>query len=182
VIGVIVIPVVGSISHAVHGISVPSFSISTASPAPSTASPSPAAPRPVSYLTPAGLRAGLAHLKRLVPGASVILLRLDANSLNATAVGRNGVAKQVYFSPTGTFVTSAAAAGERPVPLSQVRPAAVARIVSGMRSQFHVPASRIDYMVISSPPGLAPQWIVFSKAPSHPGFAATLSGAGLHRI
>ena len=51
-----------------------------------------------------------------------------------------------------------------------------------MIEEEHVPASRIDYMVISSPPGLAPQWIVFSKAPSHPGFAATLSGAGLHRI
>jgi len=41
---------------------------------------------------------------------------------------------------------------------------------------------RIDYMVISSPPGLPTQWIVFSKAPSHPGFAATLSGASLHRL
>ena len=175
----VVASVIGAVGSAVHSVSVPSFSISTSSPAPRTPAPT---RRPVSYLTPSGLRSGLAHLKRLVPGASVILLRIDAKTLSATAVGRHGVVKQIYFSPAVTSVISATAAGERPVPLSQVRPSVVARLVSEMGSRFHVPASRIDYMVISSPPGLPPQWILFSKAPSHPGFAAALSGAGLHRI
>ena len=51
-----------------------------------------------------------------------------------------------------------------------------------MGRRFHVPARRIDYMVISSPQGLPAQWILFTKAPSHPGFGATLGGARLHRL
>src|SRR5437763_254424 len=83
--------------------------------------PSPVPVRHVSYLNPAGVRAGIAHLERVVPGARVVLFRIDAKSLSATAVGRHGI-KEVYFGPTATLVTSAPSPGERPVPISQVRP------------------------------------------------------------
>jgi hypothetical protein len=179
VIAAIAIPLL-SIGKTVHSVSIPSFNFGSTAPSPGT--PGHARTAHLSYLTPGGARAGIAHLKRVVPGASVVLFRLDAKSLSATAVGRHGAAKEVYFGPTGTFVTSAPATGERPVPLSQVRPAVVEKLVAEMRSRFHVPARRIDYMVISSPQGLPAQWIVFSKAPSHPGYAATLSGGGLHRL
>ena len=48
-----------------------------------------------------------------------------------------------------------------------------------MHARFHVRASRIDYMVISSPPGLSPHWIIFSKAPARHAYSATLGGANL---
>ena len=51
-----------------------------------------------------------------------------------------------------------------------------------MHARFHVPASRIDYMVISSPPGLSPHWIIFSKAPARHGYSATLGGANLAQL
>ena len=178
VLAAIAIPVF-SISKSVHSVSIPSFNFGSSTPSPAT--PGPTTPRNVSYLTPTGVRAGIAHLKRVVPGAGVVLFRIDATSLSATAVGRH-VAKEVYFGPTATFVTSAPATGERPVPISQVRPAVVGALVAQMNRRFHVPPRRIDYMVISSPAGLPAQWIVFSKAPSHPGFAATLTGAGLHQL
>jgi hypothetical protein len=178
VIAAVAIPVL-SITKSVHSVSIPSFNFGSSTTAPATSAPS--APHHVSYLTPAGVRAGIAHLRRVVPGARVVLFRIDAKSLSATAVGRHG-AKEVYFGPTGSLVSSAPATGERPVPISQVRPAVVATLIAQMNRRFHVPPRRIDYMVISSPPGLPTQWIVFSKAPSHPGFAATLTGAGLHRL
>jgi hypothetical protein len=183
-VAAIVIVAVGipllSIGNSVHSISVPSFNFGSSTPSPGTASPG--AVRHISYLSPSGVRAGIAHLERVVPGARVVLFRIDAKSLSATAVGRHGGAKQVYFSSGVTSVTSAPAPGQQPVPISQVSPGVVGRLVAEMGRRFHVPARRIDYMVISSPPGLPAQWIVFSTAPSHPGFAATLSGAGLHRL
>jgi hypothetical protein len=178
VLAAIAIPVL-SISKSVHSVSIPSVDFGSGTNSPGT--PAPSRARHVSYLTPAGVRAGIAHLKRVVPGARVVLFRIDAKSLSATAVGRHG-AKEVYFGPTATLVTSAPATGERPVPISQVRPAVVGALVAQMNRRFHVPPRRIDYIVISSPAGLPTQWIVFSKARSHPGFAATLTGAGLHRL
>jgi hypothetical protein len=179
VMGAIAIPIVLSVNKAVHSVSVPSFSFST----PTTPSGSPSHARRVSYLTPAGLRSGLRALRRAAPGASVILFRIDGKSLTATAVGHSGSAKQVYYGPGISSVTPVPKpSGEQPVPLSAVRPAVVARLVQEMKSRFHVPPGRIDYMVISSPQGLPVQWIIFSKAPSHPGFAASLSGGGLHRL
>jgi hypothetical protein len=180
VVVAVAVPIL-SATKAVHSIKVPAINFGSSTPS-TTGTPSPGPARAVSYLTPAGVRAGIAHLKRIVPGARVILFRVDAKTLSATAVGRHGAAKQIYFSPSTTFISSATASGQRPVPLSQVRPGVVGRLVAQMRSRFHVPPSRIDYMVISSPQGLPAQWIVFSKAPSHPGFAATLSGGGLHRL
>jgi hypothetical protein len=51
-----------------------------------------------------------------------------------------------------------------------------------MRTRFHVPSSRIDYIVLSSPAGLAIHWILFTKAPSHAGYSASLSGGHLVRL
>jgi hypothetical protein len=51
-----------------------------------------------------------------------------------------------------------------------------------MKQQFHVPPNRIDYVVLSMLPGLAPEWIAFTKAPSHPGYGAKPDGLGLHKL
>ena len=151
--------------------------------------PSPAAPtrhpaaRSISYLTEAGVRAGLARVAKLAPGARLDQVRLAATSLIALARLPSGAFKEVALESTGgPFVTSGASTGERFVTLSQIRPRAVARIVAGMKSRFHVPMARIDYMVLSSPPIGPTQWIVFAKGPRHPGFTATLAGARLTRI
>ncbi|HUO72249.1 MAG TPA: hypothetical protein VMU39_15885 [Solirubrobacteraceae bacterium] len=163
------------VSHSVKSTSsVPS--LSTPSSTPTTA---PATPPVVSYLTPRGLRAGLAHVERIVPGARLALLRIDDRSLSTTAVVHGGAPKLVYFSPAATMVTGTASTGQTPIAISQIRPGAVGRIIAAMRARFHVPPSQIDYMVISSPPGLAPHWIIFSKEPARRGYSATLSGSNL---
>lgn len=185
----IVIAGVGfGVAHSLHSaFNVPTVTFGSgaapASTAPATgAQPSPAPATAVSYLTPAGLRAGLTVAAKVVPGATLTVLRIDADSLSATATLPSGVVKELYFGPSGTDVLPGAATGERPVPLSVIRPGVVGRLVAEMDQRFHVPADRIDYMVISSPPGLPAAWIVFVKSPSHPGFSATLSGAHLARL
>jgi hypothetical protein len=135
-----------------------------------------------SYLTAFGLRAGLAHIGRVAPGARLSLVRVAGDSLIATARLPNGRIKQIVFEPTGTFVTGEPDPGERFLPMAQIRPSAVVRIVAALRTKFHVPAGRIDYIVLSSPTGAATQWIAFLKAPGHPGFSATLSGTRLSRL
>jgi hypothetical protein len=168
-----------AVHRATHStFSVPSFNFNPET-TPGSSTPPPSS---INYLTPRGLHAGLAHIERLVPEARVSLLRLDDHSLSITAVGGHGASKLISFSPTGTFVTSAPGAGEVPLSISVVRPGVVARLIAEMRSRFHVPARSIDYIVLSSPQGSSPSWVIFTKAPSHPGYSATLSGAGLHRI
>jgi hypothetical protein len=166
--------------HASHSgvFSVPSFNLNPGS-TPSTPSPS---RTQINYLSSAGVSAGLAHIGQIAPGARVSQLRLDHHSLSVTAIPRHGGSKLIYFGPNGTFVTSAPSTGQAPVAMSQVRPAALHRLLAGMRTRFHTPASRIDYIVLSSPQGSSPSWVIFTTAPSHPGYLATLSGAGLHRI
>jgi hypothetical protein len=197
-IAVIVIPVLAtvvktgnSISSDLKGLGVPRIgSLNTAPVAPQGGQPARGgsgkrarpSPRPASYLTAAGLTAGLRHVAKVARGARLTLLRIDADSLSTIAVPAHGASKEVYFGPNGTLVTGGASTGERPVPISAITPAAVTRIVAAMGSRFHVRRNRIDYMVISSIPGLPAEWIVFSKAPSHPGYAATLAGTGLHPL
>jgi hypothetical protein len=186
----IVVAVVGvGVARSIHSaVNVPALTFNSGAPAatsepsptPATpAQPSPAPSVPVSYLRPAGVRAGLTVVAKLVPGATLTVLRIDGDSLSATATLPNGVVEELYFGPSGTEVLPGAATGERPVPLSEIRPSVVGRLVGEMDRRFHVAADRIDYMVISSPPGLPAQWIVFVKSPSHPGFSATLSGEHL---
>jgi hypothetical protein len=178
----IAIPIVSATKH-VHSIKIPSFNFDTGSNPSNPSNPSaPSAPRRVSYLTPSGVRAGIAHLKHVAPGAKVALLRIDSKSFNAIVVRPHHPTKEYYFGPGVSLTTSAPAVSERPVPISAVRPSVVGKLIAEMRSRFHVPPNRIDYMVISSPPGLPTQWIVFTKAPSHPGYGATLSGAGLQKL
>jgi hypothetical protein len=112
----------------------------------------------------------------------VALVHISSESLIATTGQPNGKAKEIVLVPTGTFTVSGPASGQRLIPLSQVRPRAVARILAAMRTRFHVPVRTIDYIVLSTPPGAPTQWIVFSKAPGHPGFTATLSGTRLARL
>ncbi len=138
--------------------------------------------RPVSYLTSAGVRAGLAHVAKLVPGARLDQVRLAATSLIASARLPGGALKEVVLEATGPFVTAGASTGERLVPLSAIKPRAVARIVAAMKSRFHIPVTKIDYLVLSSPAGAPTQWIVFAKTVGHPGFTATLNGDRLARI
>jgi hypothetical protein len=140
------------------------------------------APKPISYLTASGLRAGLAHVARLAPGGTFSLLRIDNHSLNVTASLRSGKIEQIYFGPNGTFTVAVSATGQHGFPLSRVKVSAVTRIEAAMRHKFHIPLSRIDYMVLSSPSGVPAEWVVFANTPSHPGFSASLSGTGLKRI
>ena len=176
----VAIPLIGA-GNTVHVISGPTEAV-PANTAPGSSSPSPTPPKPVSYLNPAAVRVGLRHVEQIAPGARLTLLRLDADSLDTTAVLPNRTLKLIHFGPTGTFVTAGADTGETPIPISQIRPSVVARLVVELGRRFHVPPSQIDYMVISSPQGSVPKWILFSKAPSHPGFSAALSGADLARI
>jgi len=184
VIAAVVVPVAVVSNSSVQ---VPSFApvITTSQPSTATTAGKKAAPAPhaaTSYLTLAGLRAGLAHIARLAPGARLTIVRVAADSLSADAALPHGRNKEIIFEPTGTFVVSGPSTGERPIPMSQIRPTAVTRIVAEMRRRFRVPANRIDYIVLSSPTGAPTQWITFTKAPSHPGFAASLDGTGLARL
>jgi hypothetical protein len=185
-IAVIAVPLLSIVSANRSATSVPSISVPSVSFGPSSgpaqAALVPPTANPVSYLTPAGVRAGLRRVAKLVPGAGLVLLRVDATSLSATAMLPNGAAKLVYIGPSATLVTAGPQTGETPIPISQISPSVVGRLVLEMGRRFHVAPRQIDYMVISSPAGLPAHWIVFSKAPAHPGFSATLSGAGLSRI
>jgi hypothetical protein len=184
VIGAVVVPLINT------GSTIPSFSIPTPVPTvpgsfgtktgPGKAGQK--SPKPVSYLTVGGVRAGLARVAKRLPGARLALVRLSASSLIASAGLRGGGFRQIVLGPTGTLIGPGASSGERLIPLSQITPQAVRRIVTGMRARFHVPPAKIDYMVLSSPPGAATRWIIFSKAPGHPGFSASLTGAGLTRL
>jgi hypothetical protein len=179
VVAVIAIPLLTVGRSVRSALSVPTVNFGQGS-GPASGEPSPPRPaQPVSYLNPAGLRAGLAHVATLDPGARLTLLRVDAASLSVTATLPNGVAKLIYFGPTGTHVTAGAATGQRPIPISQIRPGVVGRLVAEMGRRFHVAPNQIDYMVLSSPPMFRTQWVVFSKAPGHPGYAATLTGTNL---
>jgi hypothetical protein len=140
------------------------------------------APKHLSYLTAAGARAGLAEIAKRAPGARLSLVRLAATSISATARLSNGTSKLIAIEPTGPFVESTPGSGERSLPISQIKPSVVAKLVAEMRTRFHVPASRIDYMVLSSPARLSIHWILFTKAPSHPGYSASLSGGHLVRL
>jgi hypothetical protein len=164
--------------HASHStFSVPSFNFGGGSPT----SPTPHAVH-VNYLTPHALGSGLARIEKLAPGARVSLLRIDDHSLSVTAVPRHGRSKLIYFGPTGTFVTPTSSTGQVPVAISQIRPGVIRRLVAGMRSRFHVPPRRIDYIVLSSPQGSGAHWVLFTKAPSRTGYIASVSGGGLARI
>jgi hypothetical protein len=182
VIAGVTIPLI-SVGSTGTGFSIPTPSV-IAGGVPTQAVPTPNAPRriPVSYLTAAGVRTGLARVAKLLPGARLALVRLDGRSLVASARLRDGSFKQIVITPTGSIETPGASTGQRVLPISQISPRAVTRLVTGMRSRFHVPADRIDYMVLSSPPGLAIRWIIFAKAPNHPGFSATLAGTRLRRL
>jgi hypothetical protein len=156
---------------------------SAASTAGAAAQAAPTAPAaPVSYLNAVALRAGLARVAKLAPGARLSNLRVDARSFNVEAVRPNRDAKEIYFGPTGTMIVDAGPLGDAGIASSQIRPQAIPRLLAAMARQFHVAPDRIDYMVLNTSSGLGPQWIVFAKGPAHPGFAATLDGANLHRL
>lgn len=182
VIAAVAIPLI-SVGNTVSDLNLPSASpavtqaVST-SPAPAT----PGASKPVSYLTPAGVRAGLRLLARRVPGARLDQVRLAATSLIASARLRTGAFREVVIGPTGTIVTSGASTGERLFSFSAISPGAVARIVSEMRHRFHVSASQIDYMVTAPTFAGGTQWVLFAKTPGHPGFTAALTGERLRRL
>ena len=181
VIVAVAIPVI-SVSNTLHDVT-PLFQHNT--PAPTTQSAAPTNSQPAhqaSYLTTPGLRAGLARIAHTAPGAKVALVRIAEDSLSATVKLPNGNIKELIFNGAGSFTVSIPTLGERAIPISQVRPRAIARIIAGMRARFHVPARRIDYIVLSTPSGVPSQWIVFSTAPGHPGYTATLDGTKLARL
>ena len=183
-IAAIAIPLI-SVGNTIRSIGQPAFPKVGPTPTPARTSAGPktgAAPKEGSYLTAAGARAGLAHIATLAPGARVSLLRIDATSISAIAQLADGTSKLIAIEPTGVFVQLTPASGERPIPISQIRPTVVAKLVAEMNRRFHVPADRIDYMVLNSAPGLPLHWVLFSKAPSHPAFTASLSGGRLARL
>jgi hypothetical protein len=185
VFAAIVIPVISNATHAVHSFSVPAFTVPNFT-TPSVTLPAvpkaPKPPRATNYLRPGGLRLGLRRIARRFPGARVTNLRVDDNSLDAFVYPRTGGVKDLHLSAAGTFVVSSPSPGEKPIAIAAIPLAAVPRIVAAMGSQFHIPASRIDYIVLSTSPGLPPEWIAFAKNKAHTGYAASLDGTGLHRI
>ncbi len=186
---VIVGSIVASVSHNVHSVKIPSFNFNTGgvvapgSGTTATSGSATPAPRRVSYLTPHGLRVGLAEVTRLAHGAKqVTLLRVDGRSLITYARRPNGAMTHVVISPGVTFVTSENYTGEQPVPVSKIKPNVLGALMTQMHRRFHVPLSRIDYAVVSSPSGQAPQWVVFVKNASHQGYIAPLAGGTLKPI
>ena len=185
VIAAIVIPVISSASHAIHSFRVPGFTVPNFNPPTVTQSVVPSVPKyfhDTNYLKPAGVRVGLRRIARQFPGARLSNLRVDGNSLDAFVFPRHGGVKDLHLSASGTSVSSSSSPGEKPIAISAIPVAAVPRIVSEMRSQFQIPASRIDYIVLSTVPGLPAQWIAFSKTAAHTGYAAGLDGTGLHKL
>ncbi len=173
-----------SVGHSVHSIKIPSFAFNTgtvATPTPGGSGPTPA-PRAVTYLTPRGLRAGLAHVARLAHGAKLTLLRVDARTLSVYATRPNGTTSHIYLSPSVTFVSPASASGERPIPASQIRPNVLGALLAQLHRRFGVVARRVDYAVVSTSSGQPPQWVIFVKNASHTGYIAPLGGGTLTRI
>jgi hypothetical protein len=180
----IVIPIISSASHAIRSFSIPSFSVPSPSiPSFSTPAPKPRKPQaPASYLTPAGTRAGLARIAKRFPGARVTNLRIDSTSMDAFVYVKGGGIKDLTMNASGTFISSGAGTGERPIAISAVPAGAVARIVRAMRSRFHIPASRIDYTVLTTLSNLPPRWITFAKGSAHTAYAAALDGSDLQKL
>lgn len=187
VVSLVIGSVVLTISHSVHSIKIPSFTFNTGgvttggggTDAP--AQPQ-VTPRPVHYLTPHGLRAGLARVAHIAHGGKLTLLRIDARTLNVYATRPDGRTSQIYLGPTVTFVTPAAAPGERPLPASSIRPAVLGSLLAQLHRRFGVPASRIDYVVVSSPSGQPPRWVLFVRDAAHQGYVAPLGGGAWTRI
>ena len=180
VIAAVAVPLI-SVGNTISSISHSVFS--QAPPVPHSSGP-PTAVTPaghLSYLTAAGARAGLAQLSSNAPGARFSLVRIDATSISATAQLPNGTSKYIAIEPAGRFTSTTGATGERPTPLRAIKPSVIAKLVAEMGRRFHVPPSRIDYMVVSSPTGLPIRWILYTKAPAHP-FTASLSGGHLARL
>jgi hypothetical protein len=180
VIAVAVIPLVSAVNHTVHSVSIPSFTTATPSSPVGPEAPSP--PSPTSYLRSSSLRGALKRIAGIAPNSRLSLLRVDDHSLSTTALLRGGRAKLIYFGPAGTFVTSSPPPAAGSVSISEIDPNAINRIVAGMRHRFHVPASEIDYMVLSSLPSRGASWILFTKTPAHTGYSATLAGTGLAKL
>ena len=181
-IAVIGIPIANSIKSTVHSIKIPSFNFGQTSTSGSSgsSSASPAPPRPVNYLRASGLRAGLARVRRIVPGARLTLLRVDSDSLSVNASRPGHGSKQIYFGPAGTSVSVTSSTGQIPVPISKVNANVLASLVNQLTRRYHV--RHVDYAVLTSPPGLAPAWILFAKTAAHTGYQATLSGQGLRPL
>jgi len=182
---IIVGAVIGSVNHTVHSVKIPSFNFNTGAletPGSGTTATTPAPP-PVSYLTPHGLRVGLARVQRLAHGTKQLtLLRVDSKSLTAYATRSHGAMTHVFISAGVTFVSPQNYTGEQPVPVSKIRPNVLGALIAQMHRRFHVPLSRIDYAVVSSPSGEPPQWLIFVKNVSHQGYVAPLGGGALRRI
>jgi hypothetical protein len=184
VIAAIVVPIISSASHAIHSFSIPSFSVPSPSiPSFSTPTPKPPKPHPrTNYLRPGATRAGLARIEKRFPGARVTNLRIDSSSMDAFVYTKGGGVKDLTMNSSGTFVSSSPGAGERPIAISAIPAGAVTRIIRAIRSRFHIPPSRIDYMVLTTVPNLPPRWITFSKGPSHAAYAAALDGSDLQKL
>jgi hypothetical protein len=179
IIAAVAIPLISTINHTVHSLHFPSFNpgntTSTNGFTPST----PSAPSSTSYMRTSSLRRALHRIAAVAPHSRLSLLRLDARSLSTTAVLQGGGAKLIYFGPSGSFISSSHVPSEQSIPISEINPSAINRIVAGMRRRFHVAASRIDFMVLTPLPSLGPSWILYAKTHGHPGYSATLSGTNL---
>jgi hypothetical protein len=177
----VVVPIVISVIAAVlavhHATTLPSITSATpVSPVVPNGSTSPA-----SYLAPAGLRAGLAHVARVAPRARLSLLRVDANSLTAIVALPNGHGKEIYFGPSTTAVLPERG-GAPSIPISRIHPAAVARIERDLSVRFHVAPRAITSMILGSLGSLGVRWTVLTSVRGPSTFTAALSGAHLRRF
>lgn len=113
-------------------------------------------------------------------------MRVTATQISTSAQYGSDRAKEIVIGtnvgPNGFFVAATPATGERPISISQIRPAVVAKLVAQMHTRFDVPVTRISYIVLSSPRGIRAQWILVTTASGHPEYSATLGGSDLTRL
>lgn len=184
IIAAVTIPLL-SVGSTINDVNQELLSNAPAVPA-ASAAPTGTAPIHASYLTTQGMRAGLAQIARLAPGARLAAVRVTATQISTSAQYGSDRAKEIVIGtnvgPNGFFVAATPATGERPISISQIRPAVVAKLVAQMHTRFDVPVTRISYIVLSSPRGIRAQWILVTTASGHPEYSATLGGSDLTRL
>jgi hypothetical protein len=126
------------------------------------------------------MRTELARVARMTPGGKILELRINTNSYDAIVQLPNHSVKLVSITPSTTFTAPAGPTGERPIPYSAINPAVPGKLVSELEHRFHVPLSRVNYVVAFWFPNFKAEWQVFLKG-THTAYLATLAGAQLHR-
>ncbi len=137
---------------------------------------------PRSYLSGAGVRAGLADIRRLGPGVQVTTLTILRGSMFAVVRLGTGRIKAMAIGLRSSDVLTGAPTGGQRIPLGQIRSRAISRILNGLRRHFPAAARTIESIVLFAPPGRSASWVVETRAGAHGPFAARLDGTHLRTV